>query len=161
MTEYQPDVAARSLGDAPDVAARPLGGVQGTEESTSDRSVGEVLGDASRNLSTLVRQEIELGKAEVRQSASQAGKGVGMLAGAGVAALLLLVFLSVAAWWGIGNYTGRGWSALIVAAFWLIVAAILAVLGRNELRRVRGVPDTADTVGKIPNALKGQEEKNL
>jgi hypothetical protein len=60
----------------------------------------------------------------------------------------------------IGSQIGYGWSALIVAAIWAIIAAVLASVGKKELDRVRGVPRTTETLGKIPNALKGQEEKN-
>jgi len=122
-----------------------------------DPSLGELLGEVSRDLSTLVRQEVELAKAEVQQSAGRAGRGAGMFGGAGVAAWLTLLFLSVALWWAIADATGHGWSALIVAALWAIVAAALAVKGRAEMRSVRGVPRTAETVREIPDALKGQE----
>lgn len=123
----------------------------------SDVSLGELLGEVSRDLSTLVRQEVELAKAEVQQSAGRAGRGAGMFGGAGVAAWLALLFLSVALWWAIADATGHGWSALIVAALWAIVAAVLAAMGRTEMRRVRGVPRTTETVKEIPDALKGQE----
>jgi hypothetical protein len=104
-----------------------------------------------------MRQELELAKAEVQQSASRAGKGVGMLGGAGLAGYFVLLFLSVALWWAIGAGTGLGWSALIVAAIWGIIAAVLYVVGRNSLKFVRGMPKTADTVKHIPDALKGNE----
>jgi hypothetical protein len=130
---------------------------QPTEER---RSLGQVLGDVSSDLSTLVRQELALAKAEVSQSATNAGKGVGMFVGAAVAGLLLLVFLSLSIMWGLGQFIGNQWSALIVAVIWLIVAGVLALVGKKELARVKGLPQTADTVGKIPNALKGQEERN-
>ena len=124
------------------------------------RSLGQVLGDVSSDLSTLVRQELALAKAEVSQSATNAGKGVGMFVGAAIAGLLILVFVSVSAWWGLGQFIGNQWSALIVAAVWAVVAGVLALAGKKELARVKGLPQTADTVGKIPNALKGQEERN-
>ncbi|MDE8588109.1 phage holin family protein, partial [Arthrobacter sp. NQ4] len=47
-------------------------------------SLGDLLGDVTRDLSTLMRQEVELAKAELKQSTSRAGKGAGMLAGAGI-----------------------------------------------------------------------------
>ena len=130
------------------------------ESDEERRSLGQVLGDVSKDLSTLVRQELTLAKAEASQSASRAGKGVGMFAGAAVAGLLLLVFLSASIMWGLGQFIGNQWSALIVAVIWLVVAVVLALAGKKELARVKGLPQTADTVGKIPNALKGQEERN-
>jgi hypothetical protein len=132
------------------------------ERSSHDApSIGERLGDVTRDLSTLMRQEVALAKAEVTQSATNAGKGIGMLVGAALGGFFVLLFLSIALWVAIGRSTGYGWSALIVAVIWAIIAAILAVVGRGELKKIRGVPDTTDSLGKIPNALKGQEEKNL
>jgi len=129
-------------------------------QSDDGRSIGSVLGDITANISTLLQQELALAKAEVRQSGTRAGKGIGLFAGAGVAGLLLLVFVSVSAWWGIGKYIGNDWSGLIVAVIWAIVAAILAAVGKKELDRVRGLQQTTETLGKVPNALKGHEEDN-
>jgi len=120
-------------------------------------SVGELFSDVAADVSTLIRQEVELAKAELRQSATRAGKGAGMLAGAGIGGHMVLLFASVGAWWGIGDTTGHGWSALIVAAIWLIVTAILALMGRREISAVSGVPQTAQTVKKIPDAIRGNE----
>lgn len=120
-------------------------------------SIGELLSDVSTNLSDLMRQELELAKAELRQSATRVGKGAGMLGGAGLAANLALVFVSVAVWWAIGNSTGRGWSGLIVAGIWAVVALVLALVGRKEIRSATGLPRTTESVKQIPDALKGQE----
>ena len=125
-----------------------------------DRSIGELMGDVTRDLTVLLRQEVDLAKAELRASATQAGKGSGLLAGAGVAGFLALMFVSIAAWWGLGQLIGNGWSGLVVAILWGVVAAVLVSRGRSELARVRGLPTTAETVSKIPNALKGNEEEN-
>ncbi|MCW2812056.1 MAG: putative Holin-X, holin superfamily [Friedmanniella sp.] len=124
------------------------------------RSIGEILGDVSRNVTTLLRQEVELAKAEVKESTSKASKGVGMFVGAAVAGLLFLVFLSVSAWWGLGLHIGNEWSGLVVALIWAVIGAILAVVGKKELEKVKGLPQTADSVSKIPDALKGHEENN-
>lgn len=125
-----------------------------------ERSIGELLGDVARDLSTLLRQEVELAKAEVRESGTRAGKGVGLLAGAGVGGFLAVLFVSISLWWGLGYLVGNAWSGLIVAVLWGIVAAVLVQAGRKELARVKGLPRTADTVSKIPNAVKGNEEEN-
>jgi hypothetical protein len=122
-------------------------------------NVGELFADISRDLSTLIRQETELAKAEMRQSAAKAGKGAGMLGGAGVAGHFVLLFLSIALWWGLGNEIGRGWSGLVVAAIWALVAAVLAAIGRREIKQVKGIPQTTQTAREIPDALKGNEDK--
>ncbi|MDM7831608.1 phage holin family protein [Cellulomonas edaphi] len=131
------------------------------EGRTADSaSVGQLLGEVTRDLSTLMRQEVALAKAELQESVKQGQKGVGMFAGAGIAGHMVLLFLSIALWWALGNVTGWSWSAVIVAVVWGVIAAVLALRGRAEMRRVRGLPDTADSVKKIPNALQGNEEKN-
>lgn len=133
----------------------------GTSSGQADRrSVGELVGEVSRDLSTLVRQEIELAKAEAKQSAQRAGKGAGMFGGAGVAGHMVLLFLSLALWWALGTVMGLGWSGLVVAALWAVVAVVLALRGKKELQAVEGMPRTADTVKKIPDALRGHEERN-
>jgi hypothetical protein len=139
--------------------ATSTAGYSNSTAVTSERpSVGELIADVSKDFTTLMRQEVELAKAEVRQSATSAGKGAGMLAGAGVAAHMVLIFLSVAGWWALGYKIGNGWSALVVALVWLIIAGVLAMVGRKELKSVTGAPRTAETVKKIPNAAKGNEE---
>lgn len=118
-----------------------------------------MLANVSRDISTLMRQEVELAKAEAKQSATKAGKGAGMFGGAGVAALLMLIFLSLALMWLLGDgllHLGLGWGAFIVGLIWALVAAILAVRGKKEISAV-GMPKTADTAKRIPDALMGNE----
>lgn len=126
----------------------------------SDRSIGELFSAISSDLSQLMRQEVELAKAEVRQSATRAGVGAGLLGGSGFAAYMVLLFLSISGWWGLGNVTGRAWSALIVAAVWAVIAAVLYVVGRSRLKAVEGLPRTAETAKRVPPALAGNEEKS-
>ena len=73
-----------------------------------------------------MQQEVALAKAELRESGPQAGKGIGLFVGAAVAGVLFLVFLSVCAWWGLGQFIGNQWSALIVAAVWVDRRRLLA-----------------------------------
>jgi len=131
---------------------------ESVRESDNRRSMGELLAAVSQDITNLLRQEIALAKAEVRKSVSSAGKGAGMLAGAGVAGHMVLLFLSISVWWGLGSSIGRGWSALVVAAVWLVVALVLAAVGRSEMKSVSGVPQTNETIKKIPNAARGNEE---
>ena len=103
-------------------------------------SLGDLLGEVTRDMSTLMRQEVELAKVELKQTATRAGKGSGMLAGAGVAGHFVLLFLSLALWWALGNVMGLGWSAVVVAVIWGIVAAVLAAMGRRSSTRSRACP---------------------
>lgn len=149
------DARPGSLGTPPYPGEPPLA----DHRADADReSIGELLSDITADLSTLMRQEMELAKAEVKQSATRAGKGAGMLGGAGVGGHFVLLFLSIALWWGIGDATGHAWSALIVAAIWAVIAAVLAALGRSQLKTVQGMPRTTQTVKKIPSAVAGNED---
>ena len=124
------------------------------------RSLGDLISEITTDLSTLVRQEVALAKAEATQSAKRAGKGAGMFGGAGFAGYFVLLFLSIALWWAIGDGLGHGWSALIVAVLWALVGAVLAAAGKKEFGSIRGLERTTETLGKIPNAVKGHEQEN-
>ncbi|MCW2620466.1 MAG: phage holin family protein [Frankiales bacterium] len=119
----------------------------GTTDSSS-KSLGELLSGVTEDLSTLMRQEVQLAKAEATQSAKRAGKGVGMFAGAGIAAHFVLLFLSIALWWGLGNSIGHGWSALVVAVLWAIIGAVLFTVGKKAMAEVRGLDRTTETVAR-------------
>lgn len=129
------------------------------EQKAETTSLGDLMGQVSSDVSTLMRQEVALAKAELKQSATRAGKGAGLLAGASEAARLALVFLSVALWWALGAHvTGLGWAAVIVAVLWGIIAAVLAARGRKEMQAIKGLPQTAETLQEIPGTLKPSEE---
>ncbi|MEL4358450.1 MULTISPECIES: phage holin family protein [unclassified Luteococcus] len=142
------------------LAQPPVGGSQ------DDRSIGEIVGDLSQNFSTLVHQELELAKAELKQDAGRAGKGAGMLAGAGITAHLALLFASLGLWWTIAILIGNhdhpalGWSGLILAVLWGVIATVLGLTGKKSLQEVNGLPQTTETAKQIPDALKGHEERN-
>ncbi|GAA3341088.1 hypothetical protein GCM10017714_23590 [Curtobacterium pusillum] len=124
------------------------------EERAATTPLGELLSDVSRDLSSLFRQEVALAKAELTDSAKKAGKAGGMFGGAGLTALFALLFLSIAAWWGLGYLVGNAWSALIIAAIYAIVAAVLALRGRKEIKEIKGAPQTIETAKEVPETLK-------
>ncbi|WP_156253497.1 phage holin family protein [Pseudactinotalea terrae] len=136
-----------------------------TGASSDDaRSLGELFGEVTEDLSVLMRQEVALAKAEVQESAKKAGKGAGLLGGAAWAANFALLFASLALWWALGAMIGDGddvpalgWSALIVCAIWALVALVMALSGKKSLESVEGVPRTTETVQKIPDAMKGHD----
>ena len=129
-----------------------------SERKAESTSLGDLLGEVTSDLSTLMRQELELAKAELKQSAARAGRGAGMLGGAGYAALMAVFFLSIALWWALGHLTGLGWSAMIVAVIWAAVALVLFVVGRTQLKKVEGAPRTVESIKRIPDAVKRNEE---
>jgi hypothetical protein len=119
-------------------------------------SVGELLGEVTRDLSTLMRQELALAKAEVREEAVKAARAGGMLGAAGFAGYMVLLFASIAAWQGLAEVMASGWAALIVTVVWAAAGAALFVLGRQRMREVNPKPErTVETVGEVPGTLKG------
>lgn len=128
------------------------------ERRAAGQSLGDIVGDLMRDISALMRKEIALAKAEAKQEATRAGKGAGMLGGAGYAAGLAILFISMALMWWIGDgLDNLGLGALIVAILWIVVGAILFVVGRKELKRVEPMPETVDSVKQIPDALHTKE----
>jgi hypothetical protein len=120
-------------------------------------SVGELIGEVAQDLSTLMRQELALAKAEVKEEASKAGKAAGMLGAAGFAGYMVLLFASIAAWWGLAEVMAKGWAALVVTAVWAVAGAVLFTVGRQRIREVNPKPErTTQTVKEIPDALKGR-----
>ncbi|HYP73534.1 MAG TPA: phage holin family protein, partial [Microbacterium sp.] len=121
-------------------------------------SLGDLLGEVSRDISTLMRQEVALAKAELKQSAAKSAKGAGLMGAAGYGALMTVFFLSVALWWALGTLMGGGWAAVVVATIWAVIALILFLVGRGQLKDVEGAPQTVETLKEIPETLKRNEE---
>jgi hypothetical protein len=152
------DATTRSEQKAAAVAAATDATQTPSEQKAATTSLGELVAEVTRDLSTLMRQELELAKAELRRSATRASKGAGMLGGAAYAAMMAILFLSIALWWALGTLIGGGWSGVVVAVIWAIVGAILYAVGRRELKEVQGAPQTVESLKQIPDALKRNEE---
>lgn len=139
MTE-QPHHVNPPLGGTPPPAP-PAGAMStgatsaGSSAAGDQRSLGEIVGDIADNLSTLVKQEMELARTELKQEAAKAGKGAGMLGGAGVAGLLTLIFASLALTYLLDNWMPIELAALITTLIWAVIAGVLAMTGRKALKK--------------------------
>ena len=106
----------------------------------SDPTIGRLVSEASRDLSSLMRNEIRLAKSEIQISIKAGGLGVAFLAVAGFFGLMSLIMLSVAAAFFI-HWNGDGlalhWAFLIVFGFYLLLALLLALLGIRKIKKVR------------------------
>lgn len=129
-----------------------------SEVKAGSTSLGDLLGEVTRDISTLMRQEVALAKAELKASATKSAKGAGLLGGAGYGALMAVFFLSLALWWALSTLMGGGWAGVVVAVIWAVIALILFVVGRRQLKTVEGVPQTVETLKEIPETLKRNEE---
>jgi hypothetical protein len=119
-----------------------------------NESYGELFGEFKSDPKQLVQQEVELAKAEVTAEVSKVGKAGGMFAGAALGALMVVIFLSTALWWGLANVMDQSWAALIVAAVWLVLAAVLALAGRAVIRSISLKPErTLNSLKQLPSAF--------
>jgi hypothetical protein len=123
-------------------------------DGDAQQSIGNLLGELSRDMSQLVRQEVQLAKAELRQDVKKTGRAAGMFGGGGFAGYMTLLFASIAGWWGLANVMDQGYAALIVAAVWAVVAAVLLLVGRAQARHITALRQTTTTVGEVPGVLK-------
>ena len=125
----------------------------------TDPTIGRLVTDASRDISNLLRKEIQLAKSELKVSAKAGGVGIGLFAAAAFVAVLAIVMLSVAFAYLI-HWNGDGldlhWAFLIVFAVYLLVAALLGYLGVRSVKRVRAPERAIEQGREIPRALKGQ-----
>jgi hypothetical protein len=125
--------------------------------SPDDPTIGRLVADASRDISTLLSKEIELAKSELKVSVKAGGLGIGLLAGAAFVGTLGVIMLSFTIvyfihWAGLGLH----WCYLIVTVFWFLVVAVMAFIGIRKLKQV-GPPEKAIEQGReIPKALRGQ-----
>ena len=103
-------------------------------DSTDDRSLGQIVSDVSNDFATLMKQEVELAKVELKQEFTKAGKGAGMLGGAGLSAWFVLLFLSLALVFLLDNWLPVEVAALLTALLWALIAAVLAAVGRKKLK---------------------------
>jgi hypothetical protein len=133
-----------------------MAGSNGQPRASAGSSVGDLIGEVTRDMSTLLRQEVELAKSELRTETSKAGKAAGMFGGAAVGGYMVLLFLSLAGWWGLSNVMDQGWAALIVAGAWAVIALILFSVARSRVKTIKGLPQTAATAREIPSAMKGR-----
>lgn len=123
----------------------------------SDPTLGKLVADASRDVSTLISKEIQLAKSELKVSVKAGGLGIGLFVAAGFLLVLAIIMLSISAayfihWAGLDLH----WAYLIVFGFYTLIAIILALVGVRSVKKVRA-PERAIAQGKaIPAALKGQ-----
>jgi uncharacterized membrane protein YqjE len=117
----------------------------GTEQSDlRDRSTAELLKQLSDQTTTLVKQEIDLAKAELSEKGKRAGIGAGMFGGAGVVGLLALGALTACIIAALAEVMDLWLAALIVAVVYAAIAGVLALQGRNKVQEATPpVPEQA------------------
>lgn len=126
--------------------------------TTDDRSLGQIVTDVSNDFATLMKQEVELAKVELKQELTKAGTGAGMLGGAGVSGHFVLLFLSAALMFLLDNWLPIEVAALLIALLWAVIAAILAAMGRKKLKEAHPeLPKTQQTLKEDAQWAKAQK----
>lgn len=126
--------------------------------ATDERTIGQLVADISHQLSDLLRAEISLAKAEVKADVTKGGMGAGLLAGAAFFALIAFILLCVAAAYGLVAAGLPTWAGfLVVTGVLLVIAAVLALLGRSRLKLVSAPQRTIDSAKDSVEALKGHD----
>ena len=117
-----------------------------TQPMRPDRSLGELFGEMTTEMSTLLRKEIELAKLEAKEEATRLGRGAAMLGGAGLAGWFFLLFVSLALAWLLDQAMNTALAFLIVGLVWAGVAAVLALKGKQDIKSVGAMPQTTQSL---------------
>lgn len=142
MTSYEPPGPPPDPGLPPQPVQPPgpdLGGshvADAPSGTDTQRSLGDIVGDIATDLTTLIKQELELAKTEAKDAAVKAGKSAGMFGGAGVAGLLMLISLTLTLIWLLDNWMPLELAAFILTIVWAAIAGVLALRGRTELKQM-------------------------
>jgi hypothetical protein len=139
-------------------AGKPAGvgrAVGAPETPGGERTLGQLVSDASKDLSTIVRSEVALAKAEVKRDVAAAAVGAAMFVVAGVFAFLALILLLIAAAYGLVAAGLSPWLAfLIVGGALLLVGLLLALFGKWRLGKIKPPERTIRTTKETVAALK-------
>ena len=127
-----------------------------------ERPLGELLSDVTAQLQALVRKELELARAEIKQEVDKAVKGVAAFAVAGVIGLLAAIALVFAAAWGLSELVPEGVAFLIVGVLLLAVAGGLFMAGKKKVAEVSPVPEqTIETVKEDVETAKDSLQRGV
>jgi amino acid transporter len=124
-----------------------------------DPTLGKLVMDAQRDISSLLSKEIQLAKSELKVSVKHGGVGIGLFAGAAFIAVLAIIMLSVAFAYFL-NWNGEGldlhWAFTVVFVVYVLIAALLAYIGLRQVKQVKAPERAIEQGRQIPQALKGQ-----
>jgi hypothetical protein len=132
---------------------------EGPEGDLRERPVGELMKELASQTSTLVRQELDLAKAEMAQKGKQAGLGVGMFGGAGIVGFIALLALTACFVAALATGMDVWLAALIVAVVYAAIAGALALVGRSRVKEATPpVPEqTVETLKEDVEWAKSQK----
>ncbi|MDR8407652.1 phage holin family protein [Nonomuraea sp. 3-1Str] len=127
-------------------------------QTPEEESLGSLVAQASNHISTLVRSEIELAKAEFRFDAKRVGTAGGLFAAAAFMAHLCLILASFTIAYALSHWLPDWLSFLIVTVFYLLVAALLVFIGIRRLKGLAGMKRTARSIKGLKEIASPEEE---
>jgi len=125
------------------------------QQDEMERTLGQLAADAIHDISSMMRSEIELAKAEIGADAKRTGLGAATFVVAGVFAFLALILLLISAAYGLVAAGLAPWlSFLIVAGVLLVLGAVLTLVGKSSIGKLKGKPERTiksaqDTIAAI------------
>ena len=129
-----------------------------TEPKQAEKSLGELFGDMTSEVSALMRKEVELAKAEIKEEVGRAGKAGGMLGAGAGAGYFALLFVSLALAWLLDQALPIALAFFLVGVLYAVAAAVLITRGREQMKRVDPVPrQTVETLKEDAEWVKAQK----
>ena len=128
-----------------------------TEPVQPEKSLGELVGEMTSELGTLMRKEVELAKVELTDEVRQAGKAGGLLGAGAMTGYFCLLFASLALAWLLDQAMNRALAFFLVALVYGIAAAVLLTRGKDRMSKVDPVPrETVQTLKEDVQWVKTQ-----
>lgn len=143
----------------PKVNAIPLSDVDATR--AGEDSIGRLVSNASEQISSLVRSEIELAKTELTESAKKGGIGAGFFTVAGVIALYSSFFFFFFLAELLAIWLDRWAAFLIVFLIMLVLAGILALIGLKQVKKVKKPEKTIQSVNELKHLVPGKATRQI
>jgi uncharacterized membrane protein YqjE len=151
------DAGSGTGSSAAGASAAGSSSVTSERPDVEDQSLGSLVGQLTTDVSTLMRQEVALAKAELREEAKKAGKAAGMLGAAGLAGYFTILFLSLTLMFLLSHAMDIVWAALIVTILWGIAGFILFTMGRKKMSEVNPKPEqTVESLKEDKEWVKAQ-----
>ncbi|WP_297450535.1 phage holin family protein [uncultured Corynebacterium sp.] len=144
-------------GTEPRVTAIPLSDVD--SNASGDASIGQLVSNASTQISALVRSEIELAKAEIAGEAKKGAVGGGFFAVAGVVALYSSFFFFFFLGWLLDVWLPTWAAFLIVFVLMLVIAGVAALLGLKKVKSIRKPEKTIESVQELKSVVPSEAAK--
>ena len=120
-----------------------------------ERTLGQLVSDASKDVSELIRYEVALARAEIQADVKRGAVAGGMFGAAGYLSMLATVALGIAAGFGLAEALPGWLGFLLVAAVLLVLAGLLALIGKSQISKIKPPERTIRSTKQSIAALKG------